>query len=132
MPLSPAAAAEIAGVSRSLISKEIKNGRLRAIRNNSNHLEISQEDLDEWMSRRTARAKTPKKVAQEVDWNAMKLAEVEVEMREVRVQLNESRRERDDARQERDDWKAQAQTLAKRSEPEPRRIGFIERIFSRR
>lgn len=124
MPLSPAAAAEIAGVSRSLISKEIKAGNLRAIRNNSNHLEISREDLEEWMSQRTSRARTPKP-AQEVEASAMRLAEVEVELREVRVQL-------DDVRRERDDWKAQAQVLAKRSEPGPRSVGLLERIFGRR
>lgn len=59
MPLSPAAAAKIAGVSRSLISREIKSGSLRATRKNNGHQAIERPDLDDWMSRRTERADTP-------------------------------------------------------------------------
>lgn len=59
MPLSPAAAAKIAGVSRSLISREIKSGALPATRKNNGHQAIDRNNLDDWMSRRTERADTP-------------------------------------------------------------------------
>jgi hypothetical protein len=59
MPLSPAAAAKIAGVSRSLISREIKSGSLKATRKNNGHQAVERSDLDDWMSRRTERADTP-------------------------------------------------------------------------
>lgn len=59
MPFSPAAAAKVAGVSRSLISREIKSGNLTATRKNNGHQSIMQVDLDDWMSRRTERADTP-------------------------------------------------------------------------
>lgn len=56
MSLSPAAAAKIAGVSRSLISRSIKAGELRATLKNNTHHAIERADLDDWMSRRTERA----------------------------------------------------------------------------
>lgn len=46
---SPAQAAKIAGVSRSKVSRALKEGELRGIRNNSNHWKISDENLREWI-----------------------------------------------------------------------------------
>lgn len=46
---SPAQAAKIAGVSRSKVSRALKDGELRGTRNNSNHWKISDEALQEWI-----------------------------------------------------------------------------------
>lgn len=59
MSLSPAAAAKIAGVSRSLISRAIKGGDLKATLRNNGHQSIDRADLDDWIGRRTERATHP-------------------------------------------------------------------------
>lgn len=52
MPLSPAAAAKRANVSRSHISRAIKDGHLHATRRNNKYWSIEEQDLEDWMSRR--------------------------------------------------------------------------------
>jgi hypothetical protein len=119
MPLSPAKAAEIAGVSRSLISKEVKSGNLVGTKNNRGHISILDDDLEDWMNRRTERStQQPTETAEAATINedAVRIASLEVEVREIRTQL-------DDVKRDRDDWKKQAQDLSQA------RRGIIQRIF---
>lgn len=145
MPYSPAKAAEIAGVSRSLISKEVKAGKLIGTRNNQRHISIEAKDLEDWMSRRTVRAEPAGSIQHaDVPFTASKMsgppiprdeariAALEVEVREVRVQIKQ-------ALDDRDAWKAQAELLASRPAPQPSppdirevvapRRGFFSRLF---
>jgi hypothetical protein len=118
MPLSPAAAAKIADVSRSLISKEIKAGNLLGKKNNRGNLEINQGDLEDWMSRRTVRAKAdPVTTPAPTSPDAERIRGLEVEVLEVRARLN-------DAFADRDSWKAQAERLAEAGKP-----GLFARLF---
>jgi hypothetical protein len=111
-------------VSRSLISKEIKAGNLRGIKNNRGNLQIDQEDLEDWMSRRTTRAKsdpvtTPAADAPGAD---VRIRGLEVEVREVRARL-------EDVLSDRDAWKAQAERLAEAGKPVVRPVGLFSRLF---
>lgn len=54
--VSPQKAAEIAGVSRRTIMVAIENRALKASRNNRNHWQISDEDLQTWMAPRSQQA----------------------------------------------------------------------------
>jgi len=97
MPLSPAKAAEIAGVSRSLISKEVKSGKLTATKNNRGHISIEEDDLNDWMSRRTERSSSPKpEPVQQVTRHedAERIAGLEVRVEMLTGQLDEMREER--------------------------------------
>jgi hypothetical protein len=127
MSLSPAKAAEIAGCSRSLISKEVKAGNLHGSKNNATgHITIKRPDLDDWMSRRTKRRQKPDKPSAEPVKSHdgdIRIAALEVEVREVRTQLDRALQSHDDMRQDRDDWKKQAQDLSQA------RRGIFRRIF---
>lgn len=142
MSLSPAAAAKIAGVSRSLISRSIKDGDLRATRRNNGHQAIERADLDEWMSRRTERATTPPEqpmgtpveaVTRHADDVAM-IDKLTIELAQVRERLagveGEARATAariEDLGRDRDAWRAQAERLAS----EPRPVGLFARLFGR-
>lgn len=124
MPLSPAAAAKIAGVSRSLISREIKSGALQAVRKNNGHQSINEADLDDWMSRRTERADAPDTAPKTSHTPAPEVEAITGElaaMRETVARL-EGRAETTEARiadlvSDRDAWRAQAERLASESRP---------------
>lgn len=99
MPLSPAKAAEIAGVSRSLISKEAKSGNLISTKNNRGHISIEEVDLEDWMSRRTERSSAPKPAPAPVQQvtsheDAGRIAGLEVKVEMLTDQLDEMREER--------------------------------------
>lgn len=135
MPLSPAAAAKIAGVSRSLISKEIKSGALPATLRNNGHHAIERADLDLWMSRRTDRAKAPEPPVTRHETINETLDRELVMMREAVARL-EGQAEVTAARladlaADRDAWKEQAQRLA--SEPRSAAsVSLWSRIFKPR
>ena len=138
MPLSPAAAAKIAGVSRSLISKEIKSGVLPATLKNNGHHAIEQADLDLWMSRRTARATPPEPEA--VTRHPPTIDEVmrqELEMlREAYARLkghqDATAARLDDLAKDRDAWRDQAQRLASDAKAVPVPVSIWGRIFGTR
>lgn len=99
MPLSPAKAAEIAGVSRSLISKEAKSGNLISTKNNRGHISIEEDDLDDWMSRRTERSSTPKPATAQIQQvtrheDAERITGLEVKVEMLSGQLDEMRADR--------------------------------------
>lgn len=137
MPLSPAAAAKIAGVSRSLISREIKAGNLHATTKNNGHKSIKETDLDDWIDRRTERAQIePEKAAVPVkadaDSDKIKVLEAELASTMQALARLEGQAEATTARlsdlaADRDAWRQQAERLAS----EPRPIGIVARLFGR-
>ena len=142
MSLSPAAAAKIAGVSRSLISRAIKAGDLKATLRNNGHQSIARPDLDDWMSRRTERATHPEAVSdvQAVTRHAEdtgRIAELEAKLADVREKLSRMEGEAaatsarlTDLANDRDAWRAQAERLAEASHARP--AGLFARLFGGR
>ena len=97
MPLSPAKAAEIAGCSRSLISKEVKSGNIIATKSNRGHIKIDEADLHDWMDRRTDRATTPTPAITATvtsHEDAARIAGLEVKVEMLGEQLDEMRADR--------------------------------------
>lgn len=131
MPLSPAAAAKIAGVSRSLISKEIKAGNLAAMTLNNGHKSIERPDLDAWMARRTERAADEPQKPIDAPTEPGMVEALERELASVREALARLEGQAEvtaarlaDLTADRDAWKKQAEKLADRP-------GLIARIFGR-
>ena len=58
MALSPAKAASIAGVSRTMISRALTSGDLVGVKKNSGHWAIEHSDLLDWMERTITRAES--------------------------------------------------------------------------
>ena len=142
MPLSPAAAAKIANVSRSLISREIKSGALPATLKNNGHHAVAEADLREWMSRRTDRATAPDPVpaataadrpvdASHIEVIAQELATTKEALARLEGQQEATAARLVDLAADRDAWRDQAQRLAS----EARTIvvpGIWSRIFGTR
>jgi excisionase family DNA binding protein len=70
---TPAQAAKIAGVSRSTVSRALKEGELRGIRDNRQRWKISDENLQEWLGHVEHKAPAHS--------NAVKIAQLETENR---------------------------------------------------
>jgi len=139
MPMSPAAAAKIAGVSRSLISREIKNGALPATLKNNGHHAIAQDDLQDWMDRRTERAPAPEPatsdpVTRPADTDRIETLTQELATTKEALARLEGLQDATAARvadlaADRDAWRAQAERL---SEARPvAASGIWSRIFGR-
>lgn len=93
---TPAQAAQIAGVSRSKISRLLKDGKLRGTRNNSGHWRIADEDLQEWLG--DVLHTVPAQPEPEQDAQVARL-ETEVSMLRERVE---------ELQADRDAWRSQA------------------------
>lgn len=158
MPMSPAAAAKYAKVSRPLISKAIKDGELIATRKNNRYLSIEQSDLDDWMSRRTQVAReepAPAEAKREpvTSHDQEKIDALTAELAELRSALSGTMQslaraegaaavtaERiadlgkriESVSADRDEWRKQADKLAEQlaeaSKPQP---GLLARLFGR-
>ena len=94
---SPAQAAKIAGVSRSKVSRALKDGKLRGTRNNAGHWKIPDDALREWMD--VQPHNVPAQAKDHPDTARVAVLEAENRMLKERVE---------ELRTERDDWKAQA------------------------
>lgn len=145
MPLSPAAAARIADVSRTTIMRAIRDGSLPAATDNQTRLNrIERTDLDAWMASRTTRAPAdpaplPAAAAEPVTSHdeSPELVSLRTEVLDLRSQVArlegaaEAAAERlRDAQERRDEWKAMADKLADRDRSQPRH-GFLARLFGR-
>jgi chromosome segregation ATPase len=139
MPMSPAAAAKKAGVSRSLISREIKSGAIPATLKNNGHHSISESDLQDWMDRRTERAPAPEParpdtVTRPADHDRIealthKLATTKEALARLEGQAEATAARVADLAADRDAWRAQAERLS-----EARTVaasGIWSRIFGR-
>lgn len=105
--MSPAQAAQAAGVSRWTIMRAIKAKELRAIRDNRNHWRIAPDDLDSWQAHT---------VRTEVDLHTSHTTEIVTELREQlsaeTMRADAAERARDQAEADRDRWQAMAEKLA--------------------
>lgn len=145
MPMSPAAAAKRAGVSRSVVSRALKDGKLRGVRKNNGHWSIPEDALDEWLSSVTTRAPAEPKPALEApehhpdDLARIEQLEAELkaaieagqgtreELAAMKATIEEVRKSLDDLRNDRDAWRDQAQRLASEARP----VGIFARLFRR-
>jgi len=141
MPLSPAKAATVAGVSRSAISKALASGQLVGVKRNSGHWSITEKDLTDWMEHIISRAdSTP--ATPEPHPKRSDLAELETLREELKVATAAGQETREELastkarlealeevisnlKADRDAWQAQAKALASRPG------GFFARIFGR-
>jgi len=141
MPLSPAKAATVAGVSRSAISKALAAGQLVGFKRNNGHWSITEKDLADWMEHTISRAEStpaaPKPYLKRSDLAEMETLQEELKAATAAGQEARESRASAEARLEaleevisnlkadRDAWQAQAKALAARPD------GFFARIFRR-
>lgn len=141
MPLSPAKAATVAGVSRSLVSKALAAGTLVGVKRNNGHWSITHEDLAAWMGQTITRAESPVTMpelhSKPVDPAGLEALQAELqaaatasqEAREGLAAANARLGALEDVisnlKADRDAWQAQAKALAARP------TGFFARIFGR-
>jgi excisionase family DNA binding protein len=108
--MSPAEAAQIAGVSRWTIMRAIKSHDLQATRDNRNHWRISSLELDKWRSAHCAHS-VPAQAALHTPTDSPEtLAKLAAET----ARADAAERARDQAEADRDAWRAQAVKLADR------------------
>lgn len=107
--MSPAQAAQVAGVSRWTIMRAIKAQELQATRDNRNLWRITPDALDMW---RASTVRTP------TDLHTSHTPEIVAELRErlsaEMVRADSAERARDQAEADRDRWQAMAEKLADR------------------
>ena len=112
--MSPAQAAQAAGVSRWAVLRAIKAQRLKAIRDNRNNWLISSDDLAAWCAAQgahTVRNGTPAPViAQGSDM--AELIELRESLARANARADGAERARDQAESDRDHWRAMAERLA--------------------
>ena len=108
--LSPAAAAQRAGVSRWTVSRALKAGDLRGQRDNLGAWRIDQDDLDAWASKRLLAVQPSAGLPP-----ATPAAHpAEVENAALRAEVAGLRERVADLAADRDAWRSQAQELAAR------------------
>lgn len=139
MKLSPAAAAKRAGVSRSVISRALKEGSLVGVRKNNGHWSIQEADLEAWLEKQTARLTDARPPDTHEFTESLKVRELTdqltaktVELAEVKARLDIIEASVADIRQERDAWKSQAETLAAATRDVSHtqaRPGLLRRLF---
>lgn len=156
MLYTPAAAAQKAGVSRSVISRALKDGSLHGTRKNNGHWSIAKSDLEEWMRQITTRAAKPKNpqakaaaptrhpadvahiarleaaitdLRKEVASAKQGSQKTREELAAVSATLDAARSSMSDLRADRDSWRDQSNKLA--ASHAERRPGVIARIFGR-
>lgn len=138
MAISPAKAANIAGVSRTVISRALTSGELVGVKKNSGHWAIENSDLLDWMERTITRAErkptahepTPSQIEVEALQADLKAAiAAGQEAREGLAAANARLAALDEMvsalKAERDAWQRQAKTLASRP------TGILAKLFGR-
>lgn len=113
--MSPAQAAQAAGVSRWTIMRAIKTQELRAMRDNRNHWQIAPDALDRWRASTVRTPDTIHTLPTHQDSPEM-LAKLAAET----ARADAAERARDQAEADRDAWRTQAEKLADR----PQRGGW--------
>lgn len=112
--MSPAQAAQAAGVSRWAVLRAIKSQRLKAIRDNRNNWLISPEDLESWRDAHVAHTVRDSALAQPSTQalNASELIELRENLVRANARADAAERARDQAETDRDHWRAMAEKLA--------------------
>ena len=141
MLLSPAKAATVAGVSRSVISKALASGQLVGVKRDNGHWSITEKDLASWMEHTISRANSAPAVP-EPQLTRSHLTELEALRTELKAATAADQEARaglaaanarmetleeviSNLKADRDAWKAQAKALASRPS------GIFARIFRR-
>lgn len=104
--ISPADAAQIAGVSRWTIMRAINSQQLKAMRDNRNHWKIAPDDLEAWR---------PHSVQAHQSAHPDDSATIREKLAAQTARADAAERARDQAEADRDAWREQAQQLAKKS-----------------
>lgn len=108
--MSPAQAAQVAGVSRWAVLRAIKSQRLKAIRDNRNNWLITPDDLAMWCAAQGAHSVRDSAAAQGVD--VAELVELRENLARANARAEAAERARDQAESDRDHWRAMAEKLA--------------------
>lgn len=126
--MSPAQAAQVAGVSRRTITRAISTQALQATRDNRNQWRITPEDLKAWQSTQLAQwapsghaqgdAHPAHQVAHPEEGLREEAAALRVEVRMLREALDAERVAAADLRKSRDEAMAVSLALAQRTAPE--------------
>jgi len=138
MALSPAKAANISGVSRTVISRALTSGELVGIKKNSGHWAIEHSDLLDWMERTITRAER-KSAAPETMPSPIEVEALRTDLKAAIAAGQEAREGLAAAnahlaalgetvsslKADRDAWRRQAETLASRP------TGIFARLFGR-
>ena len=106
-------AAQAAGVSRTTVSRALKNGELLGQRGNDGKWKIRQDDLDEWLAARselvrTAHARTHSEHNEQSTALLNQLGETRERLAAAEAENTLLRERIDDLKTERDAWKDQA------------------------
>lgn len=101
--MSPAQAAQAAGVSRWAVVRAINSHKLKARRDNRNHWHILPEDLDEWCAH---------SVRQQPTAHHKETAELREKLASETARADAAERARDQAEMDRDKWREMAEKLA--------------------
>jgi len=138
MAISPAKAANIAGVSRTAIARALTSGELVGVKKNSGHWAIENSDLLDWMERTITRAESkpaaPAPKPGQIEMEALQ-AELKTaitagqEAREGLAAANARLAALDETvsalKADRDAWQRQAEILASRP------TGILAKLFGR-
>lgn len=117
--MTPAAVAEKVGCGRTSVMNAIKNGKLIAMRDNSNRWKIAPEDAEDWANSLPKRA-IKLVTVNDTNSDSVKLASAEATVAHLRSQI-----ERDDKRHA--DEISRLETIIERlTAPKPT---FLQRIF---
>ena len=101
--LTPAQAAKRAGVSRSTISRALKNMELLGIRGNNNRWTIAEDDLDKWSVNSVQNSSSGQN--KELNEQLLKLSS-EVSVQSVKIEMLESQIA--DLKSDRNEWRSMA------------------------
>jgi len=112
--MSPAQAAQVAGVSRWAVLRAIKAQRLKAIRDNRNNWLITPDDLATWCAAQGAHSVRDSATAQVAaqGGDVAELVELRENLARANARAEAAERARDQAESDRDHWRAMAEKLA--------------------
>lgn len=112
--MSPAQAAQVAGVSRWAVLRAIKSQRLKAIRDNRNNWLILPDDLAAWCGAQSAHSTRESIIASPAaqGHDVRELVELRENLARANERADAAERARDQAEADRDHWRAMAEKLA--------------------
>ncbi len=125
--ITPTEAAKRAGVSRPTISRALKSGDLRGIRDNGGLWRIDPDELDAWAARRAPVHHERRAHAHDSDLSAQ-LEHTKIALAAAEARADGLAARLTDAQTDRDAWKAQAERIASEARP-ARPVSIFARIF---